>query len=184
MRVTVHFLALAVAFASVNAFVYAQQQDVSPNQQRLITRITELLNTTAGDAKKWDDKAVAARTQAQIADLVWETIPDNAADHLKAAWTSASNVEEPQRERSPVVNASFRNSVRRDVLLVARKRAPQLAAIWLEEMVEESKSTAKHERGTFDDRSARSAVLLQMAMETVAHDAQAAAELLIESLRD
>ena len=184
MRVTVHFLALALAFASVNAFVHAQQQDVSPNQQRLITRINELLNTTAGDAKKWDDKAVAARTQAQIADLVWETIPDNAADHLKAAWTSASNVEEPQRERSPVVNASLRNSVRRDVLLVARKRAPQLAAIWLEEMVEESKSTAKHERGTFDDRSARSAVLLQMAMETVAHDAQAAAELLIESLRD
>ncbi|HEX6285131.1 MAG TPA: hypothetical protein VFZ71_09665 [Pyrinomonadaceae bacterium] len=184
MRVTVHFLALALAFASVNAFVHAQQQDVSPNQQRLITRINELLNTTAGDAKKWDDKAVAARTQAQIADLVWETLPDNAADHLKAAWTSASNVEEPQRERSPVVNASLRNSVRRDVLLVARKRAPQLAAIWLEEIVEESKSTAKHERGTFDDRSARSAVLLQMAMETVAHDAQAAAELLIESLRD
>ena len=82
------------------------------------------------------------------------------------------------------MNLSLRNSVRRDVLLVARKRAPQLASAWLEEMVEESKQAEKNERGTFDDRSARSAVLLQMAHETVAVDPQAAAELLSESLRD
>jgi hypothetical protein len=151
-------------------------------QQPLIARINDLLNTTAEDAKKWDDKAIAARVQAQIADLLWEANPDNATNHLRAAWNSAARIEEPKRERSTVVNSSLRNSVRRDVLLVARKRAPQLAAAWLEEMVEET--AEKNERGTFDDRSARSAVLLQLANETVAGNPQAAAELLIESLRD
>ena len=175
-------LAVVVALACLNAgaAVQAQHQDT----RQLITRVNDLLNSTAEDAKRWDDKAVAARTQAQIADLLWDASPDNAVEHLKAAWSSASKLEEPKRERSNVVNASLRNSVRRDVLLVARKRAPQLATAWLEEMVEESKPAEKNERGTFDDRSARSAVLLQMANETVAENPQAAAELLIESLRD
>ena len=85
----------------------------------------------------------------------------------EAAWEAAAKAEEPKRDRSPVVNRSLRNAVRRDVLLVARKRSPELAARWLEEMVEESTSAEKDERGTFDDRSARSAVLLHMANELV-----------------
>jgi hypothetical protein len=152
------------------------------NQQQLLTRIYDLLNATAADAKQWDDKAIAARVQAQSADLLWDANRDNATNHLKAAWDSATKFTEPKRERSAVVNSSLRNSVRRDVLLVARKRAPQLASTWLEEMIEET--AEKHERGTFDDRSARSAVLLQLANETVAANPQAAAELLSESLRD
>ena len=176
-------VALVIVLGCINpgVSVCAQQQD---NQRQLLTRINDLLNSTAEDAKKWDDKAIAARIQAQIADLLWDANPDNATNHLKAAWLSAGKFEEPKRERSPVVNSSLRNSVRRDVLLVARKRAPQLASAWLDEMVEESKQAEKNERGTFDDRSARSAVLLQLANETVTGNAQAAAELLIESLRD
>jgi hypothetical protein len=69
-------------------------------------------------------------------------------------------------------------------LLIARKRSAELAARWLEEMVQEAKSAENEERGTFDDRSARSAVLLQMANELVADNPRAAAELLTESLRD
>jgi hypothetical protein len=103
---------------------------------------------------------------------------------LRAAWNAAARVEEPKRDRSTFVNPSLRNSVRREVLLVARKRAPELAALWLQEMVEESKSATEQERGTFDDRSARSAVLLQMANELVEDNAQGAAELLIDSLHD
>ena len=189
MRLRSSWFVVLVALTLVNSGatctpVRAQQHDVPANQAQLITRINDLLNSTAEDARKWDDKAIAARTQAQIADLLWDANRDNATNHLKAAWTSAAKVEEPNRPRSNVVNSSLRNSVRRDVLLVARKRAPQLAAAWLEEMVEDSKAAEKNERGTFDDRSARSAVLLQMANETVASNAQAAAELLVESLRD
>lgn len=169
-------IVLAIAF-SVGPSVCAQE-----SQRQLLTRIYDLLNSTADDAKKWDDKAIAARTQAQIADLLWDANRDSALEHLKAAWNSAAKFEEPKRERSSVVNSSLRNAVRRDVLLVARKRAPQLASVWLDEIIEET--TEKHERGTFDDRSARSAVLLQLANETVSSNAPAAAELLIESLRD
>jgi len=158
--------------------------EVSSSQQQLLKTIIDLLSSTADEAGKWDDKRVAARIQAEIADLIWDAKPENANSYLQAAWTTAAKVEEPKRERSAIVNSSLRNAVRREVLVVARKRVPELAAKWLEEMVEESKSAEKTDRGTFDDRSARSAVLLQMANELVADKPQGAAQLLIESLRD
>ena len=180
-----HYKCFTVALAVISVCVWSHAQAQAPDQrQQLLRRIVELLDSTANDAKKWDDKAVAARTQAHIADLVWDRNRDNAREYLKAAWSAAARVEEPKRERSSVVNRSVRNAVRRDVLLVARKRAPELATAWLEEMVDESKSAAQNDRGTFDDRSARSAVLLQMANEIVGDNPKAAAELLVESLRD
>lgn len=187
MRRFFYCFTIVIALVCINP-LHAQVQDakreVSPAQLELLKKIIDVLNSTADEAKKWDDKGVAARTQAQIADLIWDVNQENAKNYLKAAWIAAAKVEEPKRDRSSVVNPSLRNAIRRDVLLVARKRAPELAAIWLEEMVEESKSAEKQDRGTFDDRSARSAVLLQMANQIVADNPQAAAELLIESLRD
>jgi hypothetical protein len=171
-------LALVLLCPSAHSSVSAQNED------KLLARVFEVLDSTANEAKQWDDKALAARTQAQIADLLWNVNPDNANTYLKAAWSTTAKVEEPERDRSAFVNPSLRNAVRRDVLLVARRRAPKLAAEWLEEMVEESKPAEKKERGTFDDRTARSAVLLQMAHQVVADNPRAAAELLIESLRD
>ena len=190
MRNSLHLRCFVIAIAFLCLFpeadllcVRAQRADPAA-QDQLLRRIIDLLNSTSDDAKKWDDKAISARTQAQIADLLWEIDRDNATNHLRDAWAAAAKVEEPKRERSTVVNPSLRNAVKREVLLVARKRAPDLAAIWLEELVEESKSDTKNERGTFDDRSTRSAVLLQMANELVADNPKAAAELLNESLRD
>ncbi len=172
------FKPLVVALAIVSLNLQAQ---LSPD---LSKRVFEVLNATADEARKWDDKATAARTQAQIADLIWDNNRDNAITYLKAAWDAAAKVEEPKRERSAFANPSRRNAVRREVLLVAHKRARELAEQWLEQIVEESKSAEKTERGTFDDRTARSAVLLQMAQEVIADNPQAAAELLIDSLRD
>lgn len=172
------FKPLVVALAIVSLNLQAQ---LSPD---LSKRVFEVLNATADEARKWDDKATAARTQAQIADLIWDNNRDNAITYLKAAWDAAGKVEEPKRERSAFANPSWRNAVRREVLLVAHKRARELAEQWLEQIVEESKSAEKTERGTFDDRTARSAVLLQMAQEVVADNPPAAAELLIDSLRD
>ena len=182
MRLVLKYFAVVVALVCISSG--AQGQNARDNELQLLKRIVDVLNATADEANKWDDKAIAARTQAQIADLIWEANPDNANNYLKAAWATTAKVEEPKREPSAFVNPSVRNAVRRDVLMVARRRNPDLAATWLDEMVEESKSAEKRERGTFDDRSARSAVLLQMANAIVAENAPAAAELLIESLRD
>ena len=180
----IYRICFTIAIALICTSPLHAQQEAAARQLELRNRIIDVLNSTAGEAKKWDDRGVAARTQAQIADLIWEVNRDAAKDYLKAAWTASAKVEEPKRERSSFVNPSLRNSVRREVLLVARKRAPELAAVWLAEMVEESSSADKKERGTFDDRSARSAVLLQIANEVVANNPQTAADLLIESLRD
>lgn len=184
MRLACKCFAIVVALACINPGVHPLRAQEQTNEARLLKRIHDVLNSTVDEAPKWDDKGVAARTLAQIADLLWDVDRDNAKDNLKAAWTTTAKVEDPKRELSKVVNTSVRNSVRREVLLIARKRAPELATIWLEEMVEESKSTEKKEGGAFDDRSARAAVLLQMANELVADDPKAAAELLVESLRD
>ncbi len=162
----------------------AGSTEVPHSKRQLFKRIIDVLDSTADEARKWDDQGVAARTQAQIADLIWDANPDNANNYLKAAWAASGKVEEPRRDRSTFVNPSLRNAVRREVLIVARKRAPELTAIWLEEIVKESETGEKKDRGTFDDRTSRSAVLLQMANELVADNAPAAAELLIESLRD
>jgi hypothetical protein len=179
------FAVALVLLSSGASGVLVRAQDAARQQrQQLLNRITEVLDATAADAGKWDDKKIAARAQAQIADLLWDTNPQNAKNHLKAAWATAGKVEEPKRDRSTFVNPSLRNVARREVLLVARKRAPALASAWIEEMVEESASAGKQNRGTFDDRSARSAVLLQMANEIVDDSPRAAADLLIESLRD
>ena len=192
MRLPFKYFTIAVALVCISpgaarSLLHAQTsekpRDISPSQLQLFKRIIDVLNSTAAEAAKWDDKQVAARTQAQIADLIWDANPDNAKNYLKAAWTAAAKVEEPNRDRSPVVNPSVRNKVRRDVLLVARKRAPELAVKWLDEMVEE-KSAEKTNRGVFDDQTPRSAVLLQMAYELVADNSEAAAELLIASLND
>ena len=182
MRVSSKYSVIVIALAcfapGAGNSARAQAQDT------VVKRVGEVLESTANEAKNWDDQAVASRTQAQIADLIWDANPERANTYLKQAWSTAAKVEEPKRERSDFVNPSLRNALRRDVLLVARKRAPKLAAAWLEEMVEESKAAEKSERGTFDDRTARSAVLLQMANEIVGENPQAAAELTIESLRD
>jgi hypothetical protein len=177
----------AIALGCINPVAVRSQQGskaVQPDQLLLKKRIIDVLASTAVEAKKWDDKGIAARTQAQIADLIWDTNPENASEHLTAAWDAAAKVEEPKRERSPIVNRSLRNAVKRDVLLVARKRAPQWATRWLAEMVQDNKSADTEQRGIFDDRSGRSAVLLQMAYQLVADNPKAAAELLIESLGD
>ena len=154
------------------------------DQSQLRTRVIEVLASTAEDAKKWDDSGLAAKAQSQIADLIWEANTDKAREYLKGAWVAATKVKEPNRERSSFMNPSLRNSIRREVLLVARKRSPELAKKWLEEIAQESHSQENEARGTFDDRSARSSVLLQMANEVVAENPQAAADLAIESLRD
>src|SRR5215204_2472210 len=177
-------LVTVIVFTTAGYLGLTVQGQEESAQTQLSKRIIYILNATAVEAKKWDDKPIAIRTHAQITDIVWNTNPDDAVEYLKAAWTATGGVTDPKRERSAVVNPSLRNSLRRDVLLVARKRAPELAARWLEEMVAESKAGERPERGAFDDRTARSTVLLQMANELVRENPQAATELLIESLRD
>lgn len=149
-------------------------------------RLVEVMRSVADEAPKWEDAAAAASAQAQIADIIWEADPAAAQVILSRAWEATGRVSDARAERS-----SFRNYLpgsvsRRAVIAVARRRAPELAERWLAQMAEDAKE-AKGEtprRGAFDDRTGRSTVLLEMAMQEAADDPQAAAELASASLQD
>jgi hypothetical protein len=155
----------------------------SEEASRLTTRIADVLRSTAEGAKKWKDERAAAHVQAEVADLIWELDAASARTLLISAWDKAASASEEKRERSAYRNESTQTQIRREIMMVARKRAPDLAKRWLEQMAEEA-SQNKQPRGAFDDRSARSTVLLDMAMAVAAQDAKAAADLATETLQD
>jgi len=149
-----------------------------------LARILALLRETAESARGWTDAAAGSRALTQIADLVWDLDAVAARSYLIRAWETAGKVDDPKQERSRYRNDSLKAETKREVMLVARRRAPELAERWLKEMAQEESERNGSNRGVFDDRTARSTVLLQMAMHTVTDDPGAAAVLMTESLSD
>ena len=152
-------------------------------REQQVTRILAVLSATADDAKTWTDASAASKVQAQIADVIWDADADIARGYLIRSWETAGKVETPKRERSPFRNQSPRTEARREVILVARKRAPDLSKKWLQQMAQESEQDQR-DRGAFDDRTQRSSLLLQMALQIVDENPEAAAGLTIDSLQD
>lgn len=153
-------------------------------RQEVIARIIGILRVTADGSKDWQDTLAAVRVQAQTADLSWESDTEGARRYLVQAWQTANTVRDSQTS-AKIRNESPKNEARREVLLVARRRAPELAKRWLEEMSQEADSDEKdRKRGAFDDRTRRSAVLLDMAAASVTNNPQVTAELAIDSLQD
>lgn len=156
----------------------------APGAAPVAERVAVVLRSTAEEARSWRDRRAAAEVQAQVADLVWE-LDASAPVYLTRAWESAGEVKEEGRQRSAYRNESARESARREVLVVARRRAPELAQKWLDELAREAdEERGDGPRGAFDDRTGRSAVLLQMAVQAAESDPKAAADLAAESLRD
>lgn len=154
-------------------------------QKSLNLRIFQILHQTADEAKGWDDIKISSKIQAQVADLLWDFDPVSAENYLVRAWDKAKQAKESGEKPSKFRNSSNRVTIGSEVLLVARKRQPILAEKWLKELSDlADEDFAKNNKGLFDDRTARSAVLLQLALQVVETDVQAAAALAIESLRD
>src|SRR5215213_1846180 len=151
-------------------------------REQQVTRILAVLSATADNAKNWTDAAAASKVQAQIADVIWDADTEIARGYLIKAWQTTDKIAIPKRERSRFRNQSPRTEARREVILVARKRAPDLSKKWLQQMAQESEQDG--DRGAFDDRTARSTLLLQMAQQIVNENPEAAAALVIDSLQD
>lgn len=152
-------------------------------REQQVSRILAVLRATADEAKNWADAASASKFQAQAADVMWDADAEIARVYLIRGWERAGVVEELKSERSQFRNESRRTQARREVILVARKRAPELARKWLDQMAQEV-DQAQQDRGVFDDRTPRSSLLLQMALQIVQENPDAAASLLTESLQD
>lgn len=193
MRISISIL-LILTLLSFSAYAQTSKTDSSnadaksvenSKQETLNLRIIQVLKQTADEAKGWEDVGVSSKVQAQIADLLWDFEPLVAEIYLKRAWDKAKQAKEDEKKPSQFRNYSNRVAVSREVLSVARKRNPELAEKWLNELAKLAEEDfADKNKGLFDDRTARSAVLLQMAMQTVETDVQAAASLANESLRD
>lgn len=155
------------------------------NARQRSERVLYLLYSIAEGSKLWNDKGAATRVQAQIADLTWDIDSDRSLNYLKRAWETSAGIGETTREASRFRNSSARTTARGDVIVVARRLAPELAKKWLEQMALEAESDKRREkRGAFDDRTDRSTLLLQMAMQIAPDNPDAAKALAIESLQD
>jgi hypothetical protein len=163
--------------------VSADEEHQKRVREQQVTRILTVLSATADNAKSWTDATAASKVQAQVADVLWDADSEIARGYLVKAWETTAKVELPKRERSRFRNESPRTDARREVILVARKRAPELSKKWLLQMAEESEQDQR-DRGAFDDRTARSTLLLQMALQIVQENPEAAASLATDSLQD
>jgi hypothetical protein len=159
--------------------------ELSESPQRIRARAIAV--ELAGDALMWEDKRASVWVLAQTADLVWADDPERSRNWLKRAWELAEQVasEEAGNATRRYRSDSPRAKARASVLGVAQKRDPQFAESLLSQLAEEGESSrSDSRRGVFDDRSARSEQLLNLALATVESDPAAASSLARRSLND
>lgn len=144
------------------------------------------LHSVAISAENWTDSARSARVQARIADFTWTLDPTRATKYLTKAWVTAESIKETSTESSRFKNDdSLKVNVKSEILMIAQKRLPEFAQKWVEEMKDPpDDKQQKRESGMFDNRTQRSALLLQSALQNIDTDPQAAAEMAIRSLED
>lgn len=144
-----------------------------------------LVQNTAAEAPSWDDKKTAVRVLADSADLLWEETPGQGTKWLANAWELIDQV--PPSPRNEKLKAFFTHSdqtfLRTAILSVARKHDSQLAEKFLKQL-SQNELTEKKERGAFDDRTARSEQLLNLAQQSVDSNPDLACTLAERSLAD
>jgi hypothetical protein len=150
-------------------------------------RARDLVSATADEAIKWDDHRATVRALSHAADLLWDDNPDLARAWLVRAWdlTTDLNKETAQSDTKKYRSSSPQAAGRATVLAVAQRRDKRLADRLIEQLNDEKEQAAyESQRGIFDDRSARSEQLLNMALASVESDPALAVSLAERSLAD
>ncbi|HEV7890148.1 MAG TPA: hypothetical protein VGP08_05895 [Pyrinomonadaceae bacterium] len=160
----------------------AAESDESP----LRAQARQIITSVADDAPKWDDGRAAVRVLSKAADLLWDEDPARARSWLTRAWEMSGKVRDDGDVRSAVrVRGTAHARARSEVLAVAQghdaKFARQLVDT-LSDEAEEADDGAR--RGPFDDRTARSEQLLNLAAATVESNPAAAEQIAERSLAD
>lgn len=150
-------------------------------------RARYLAASTADEALKWSDRQAAVRVVSGAADLLWDEDPRRAGAWLTSAWELAGQVAVPgdggasQRYRS----VSHRSQARAAVLAAARRHDKALADHFLHQLDDgQEQEEGEGRRGVFDDRTARSEQLLNLALAMVDENLGEAANLAERSLAD
>src|SRR5215831_5077574 len=108
------------------------------NERR--SNVRSLLINVAAEARNFPDARVRARTQARIADALWDVDPQRSRALFRAAWDAAdvADVESYERVQKDIREQQARNKhggysisppldIRHEVLQLAAKRDPKLA---------------------------------------------------------
>jgi hypothetical protein len=154
---------------------------------QLRSQARDLAASTADEALNWEDKQAAVRVLSQAADILWADYPERSREWLTRAWALTGNVSSEDGDNAVrrFRSNSPRSRARATVLTVAQKHDRLLADRLLEQVADENEqSTSASSRGIFDDRTARSEQLLNVALAVVESDPAAAADLAERSLTD
>lgn len=142
-----------------------------------------LVEQTASQAAKWDDKTAAVRVLTDAADLFWDEDAPTARRWLLKAWDLTDAIEEqPNDEKTRQFwRGGKRSGLKNVVLQVAVRRDSKFADKLLEKLNDEADD---EKRGAFDDRTRKSEQLLQLAIFSIKDNPQLAAQFAEQSLAD
>jgi hypothetical protein len=160
-----------------------QEQQIQVDMKR--AEAVNLVVRTAAEAPQWNDKRAAVLVLTDAADLVWDDTPDQGAKWLGKAWELIEQVSDsPRNEKlKEFFTRSERTELRTAVLNVARRHDGELADKFLKQL-SQNEPNEKNNKGAFDDRTARSEQLLQMAQQVVNSNPDLAFVLAERSLAD
>lgn len=163
--------------------VPTDEKELKDQRERL--QAVSMVRRTAAEAPLWDNKKAAVQALADAADLLWDENPAQGKEWLKRAWELIEQVSGSLRDEKlkDFFTRSDQSDLRTVVLSVARRHDPVLAEKFLNQLAQKE-PTEKKDRGAFDDRTARSEQLLQMAQQAVESNPEVAFTLAERSLAD
>lgn len=161
---------------------------LSEKEQKLLTQkfqAVSMVEKTAEEAVFWEDKKSAVEVLADASDLLWEENATQSAKWLTKAWSMIDQVSESPKDEKmrEFFNRSNKSDLQAKVLKIAQKRDAQLAEKFLKQL-SEKQPDEKKDKGAFDDKSARSEQLLQLAQQTIETNPNMAFSLAERSLAD
>jgi tetratricopeptide (TPR) repeat protein len=183
--------AVSISFLLLLLVSTALSQQLGPTNEKELQRQREqlqaisMIKRSADDAPLWDNKKAAVQVLTDAADLLWDEAPAQGIKWLKKAWELIEQVSgSPKDEKlKEFFTRSEQSDLRAIVLSVARRHDPELAERFLKQL-SQKESSEKKDRGAFDDRTARSEQLLQMAQQSVESSPEVAFTLAEKSLAD
>lgn len=185
------FKALAISFLLLLMVSAALAQQSSPSSKKELTlqrqrlQAISMVKQVAAEAPLWDNKQAAVQVLTDAADLLWDETPGQCTEWLRKAWALIDQVSgSPKDEKlKDFFTRSEQSDLRTVVLSVAWKHDSELAEKLLKQLSQKTPEEKK-DRGAFDDRTARSEQLLQMAQQAVESSPELAFTLAEQSLAD
>ena len=187
MKLPRTLIVLGLLFVLAGAGV-AQEPTLADKQrerQRLVLRARSTIRQIADEAVAWNDIEATVSVLSDAADLLWAEDPNSAANWLRKAWQATAHVSSSPRDENlkAFFTHSSQSELRTTVLAIARKHDSKLADEFLRQ-VSDQDNNDKRERGAFDNRTARSEQLLNLAQQVVEANPEEAFALAADSLID